>query len=86
MADEKLKSDSRATDSPERISIWFFIGAVLLVYGIIILIASIPGVSSPEGAQHVMLADLHAGIWWGALLIVLGAVYVAIFRPGRKKD
>jgi hypothetical protein len=22
-------------------------------------------------------------VWWGGLLIILGGVYVAVFRPGR---
>jgi hypothetical protein len=26
---------------------------------------------------------LHAPVWWGMLLIVLGSVYVWIFRPGQ---
>ncbi len=86
MADEKLNSNPKEKEPSERISIWFFIGAVLFVYGIIIFIASLPGVSGSEGAQHVALAGLHAGIWWGALLVVLGAVYVVIFRPGKEKN
>lgn len=65
------------------ISIWFFIGALLTVYGFIILIANLlPG--APITETHVVLADLHAGIWWGALLLVVGVVYVTLFRPGRK--
>ena len=27
----------------------------------------------------------HAAIWWGVLLIVLGAVYLFHFRPGRNR-
>jgi len=62
------------------ISIWFFIGALLLLYGILILGAGIYGLVSPPAEQPV-LANLHAGIWWGGLLIVLGGFYVAHFRP-----
>jgi hypothetical protein len=32
-----------------------------------------------------VLANLHAPVWWGGLLIVLGGVYCGTFRPGRKK-
>jgi len=32
-----------------------------------------------------VLAELHAPVWWGALLIVLGGVYCAAFRPRRQK-
>jgi hypothetical protein len=60
--------------------IWFFIGALLLVYGVLILGAGLYGLFHPP---QVALAELHAGIWWGGLLIAIGATYVLIFRPGR---
>ncbi len=64
------------------ISIWFFIGALLLVYGVLILCAGIYEIVTPP--EHpVVLANLHAGIWWGVLLIVLGGFYTIRFRPGR---
>jgi hypothetical protein len=31
----------------------------------------------------VVLANLHAGIWWGALLVILGLIYSLKFKPGR---
>ena len=27
------------------------------------------------------LAELHAPVWWGGILTVLGATYCAMFRP-----
>ena len=68
---------------PGMISIWFFVGALLLIYGVLILGAGLYELASPP--EHpVVLADLHAGIWWGALLIVLGAFYATRFKPGRR--
>ncbi len=69
-------------DPSHRISIWFFIGALLTVYGIIVLVANLVPATGPEA--HVVLANLHAGIWWGILLFLLGAMYVVLFRPGRR--
>jgi hypothetical protein len=63
------------------IPIWFFIGALLAVYGALILGAGIAGLFRPP---HVALASLHAGIWWGALLLAIGLGYVTAFRPRRK--
>ena len=60
------------------ISIWFFIGSLLLIYGALIFAAGIYGISHPPA---VVRADLHAGVWWGALLLALGSVYTARFRP-----
>ncbi len=67
------------------ISIWFFIGCQLLIYGIIITAANISEAAFHTFGKHVVLGDLHFGIWWGALLVVLGIVYVLQFRPGKKK-
>jgi len=68
----------------EMISIWFFIGALLLVYGLLILGAGIYQLVSPP-ANPLVLSNLHAGVWWGGLLIVLGLIYSIKFAP-RKKD
>jgi hypothetical protein len=56
-----------------RISIWFFIGALVLAYGILVLGAGIYDLFSPS-SPAVVLDELHAGIWWGALMIILGAI------------
>ena len=65
------------------ISIWFFIGVLLTIYGALIL-----GYGLFELATHqtpnVVLASLHAPVWWGALLLALGLFYGLRFRPGRK--
>ena len=67
---------------PGMLSIWFFIGVLLLAYGVLILGAGLYELVSPP--EHpVVLASLHAGIWWGALLILMGAVYSVRFAPGK---
>jgi hypothetical protein len=62
------------------ISIWFFVGTLLLIYGILILGAGLYGLSHPPA---VVLAELNAGIWWGLLLILLGTLYSVRFSPWR---
>ncbi len=66
-----------------RISIWFFIGALLLAYGILILGSGIYEWIEPSESQ-VVLASLHAAIWWGALLLILGFAYCVRFFPRKK--
>jgi hypothetical protein len=63
-------------------SIWYFIGLLILLYGILILGAGLAELSSPS---PVVMTELHIGIWWGAFLIVIGLVYVYFFRPGRQR-
>lgn len=66
------------------IPVWFFVGVLFLVYGVLILGSGLLGWSQkPEGVQ---LTRLHAPVWWGALLIVLGTVYCTVFRPGRREN
>ena len=68
---------------PGLISIWFFIGAVLLLYGVIILGAGLFDLAAPGAGHQVALAGLHARIWWGALLLGVGAIYFVHFAPWR---
>jgi hypothetical protein len=60
------------------IPVWFFVGAMLLIYGILILASGIAEWSSPPPTA---LAELHAPVWWGGLLTIIGAAYVISFRP-----
>jgi FtsH-binding integral membrane protein len=63
------------------IPVWFFVGVLLLVYGILIFISGLVEWSHPP---DTVLAETHAPVWWGALLIVLGSVYCLMFRPGKE--
>jgi hypothetical protein len=60
------------------IPVWFFIGVILLIYGIMICVTGIAEISDPP---KTVLANLHAPIWWGALLGVFGAIFTVRFRP-----
>jgi hypothetical protein len=53
---------------------------LLLVYGLLILGAGIYDLLVPP-KQELVLARLHAGIWWGGLLVVLGGSYSYRFFP-----
>jgi hypothetical protein len=67
------------------VSIWFFIGISLLVNGVLITAAGIWEVLHPP-ENPVVLFHLHANVWWGAILLVIGLVYCLQFSPGRKKS
>ncbi len=62
------------------VPIWFFIGLLLTVYGIIILGSGLYSLVQPA-ERTVVLANLHADVWWGALMLVLGLFYTIKFRP-----
>ena len=60
------------------VPVWFFIGVILLIYGVLILATGIYEFSHPPAT---MLANLHPAVWWGALLTIVGGVYVYIYLP-----
>jgi hypothetical protein len=64
------------------ISIWFFIGISLLVNGILIFGASVYQLFQPP-PKELVLFRLHAGVWWGAILAIIGAIYCVYYVPGR---
>mgnify|MGYP001102306102 CR=1 FL=1 len=70
------------SDKPHRtIPIWFFIGVLFFVYGVLILGAGIYNYFVPP---DVKMGHLQLGIWWGALLTGIGAFYTIRFRPGKE--
>jgi len=69
--------DSKPRDH-HMIPVWFFVGVILLIYGLIILATGIYEFSSPP---PTVLASTHPALWWGALLTVIGGLYVYLFMP-----
>jgi hypothetical protein len=71
------QEDSKPRDH-HMIPVWFFVGVILLIYGIIILGEGIYEFSSPP---PTVLASTHPALWWGALLTVIGGIYVYLYKP-----
>jgi len=69
------------TEKHHIIPVWFFVGVLLLVYGLLIFASGLAEWSHPS---NTVLAELHAPVWWGGLLFVLGLIYCIKFSPARK--
>jgi hypothetical protein len=63
---------------PRMLPVWFFIGVLLLVYGVLILIQGIVEFSHPP---DTVLSNLHPALWWGILLLAIGAIFTLKHRP-----
>jgi hypothetical protein len=71
---------AEGTGRSESLSIWFFVGSLTLLYGIVLL---------PYGAWEwlthheapTVLNTLHPTFWWGLLLTLFGAFYTLCFQP-----
>ncbi|HTO95038.1 MAG TPA: hypothetical protein VMM80_11680 [Bacteroidota bacterium] len=70
--------------APRQIEIWFFIGALLFLYGVLITGAGIYHLFHPP-VRQIALGELHADVWWGMLLLALGAFYSTRFWPWRRQ-
>ena len=62
------------------IPVWFFVGLLLLIYGVLIFVTGLTEWSHPP---ETVLSEAHASVWWGALMTILGAIYTFMFRPGK---
>ena len=66
------------------LSIWFFTGICLGVNGLLIFVTGIYETIHPP-VDKVVLFDLHANIWWGGFLLIMGLVYALRFSPARER-
>jgi len=66
------------SETRRMIPVWFFVGVILLIYGVIILVTGIYETSHPP---DTVLSNLHPALWWGVLLTIVGAVYVYVYMP-----
>ena len=55
--------------------IWYFVGLILLTMGIVLAAAGIYDLISHTESKSI-LGELYPSIWWGALMIIVGLVYI----------
>ncbi|MGH9405530.1 MAG: hypothetical protein ACRD3D_06805 [Terriglobia bacterium] len=68
-------------DSPKSVPlpVWFFVGIIFVVYGVIIFITGLLELHHPPST--VLAGELHPTIWWGAVIAGLGVLFVATTGP-----
>jgi hypothetical protein len=59
--------------------IWFFVGLVLLVMGLVVAATGVYDLIARVDPKTVG-ADLHPNIWWGGLMVLVGAIFVLTNR------
>lgn len=64
----------------KELSIWFFVGVLMLACGLIIFGQGIYEFSHPG---ITVLANLHPAFWWGMVMVVFGGFYTVNFRPNK---
>jgi uncharacterized membrane protein HdeD (DUF308 family) len=53
--------------------IWYFVGLLLLIIGVIIFVTGIYFLINP-GVNKTVLSDLHPDVWWGGIMILAGGI------------
>jgi divalent metal cation (Fe/Co/Zn/Cd) transporter len=69
------------SEERQMIPVWFFVGILVFLYGILIFITGLAEWSHPP---DTVLANLHAPVWWGVLLIAIGGLFIKLFVPRAK--
>ncbi|RKY85091.1 hypothetical protein DRQ09_07740 [candidate division KSB1 bacterium] len=62
--------------------IWYFVGWVLLLCGILVVMAGVYGLFAPVPNESVV-GYLHPDLWWGAIMIFVGLIYILTNRKVR---
>jgi len=71
---------AEGTGRGEMLSIWFFVGVLALVYGVVLLAYGAWAWFSGNEAPTV-LNNLHPTFWWGLLMTLFGGFYTLKYRP-----
>jgi FtsH-binding integral membrane protein len=60
-------------------SIWYLVGLMLLSMGALVFASGVYYYFNPNNV-HTTLSHLHSSIWWGAIMVVAGLVFVVTQR------
>lgn len=63
-------------------TIWYFVGLILLVMGVIIIASGIYLIFYPP-EHRTVFGEYHPDIWWGLIMSVVGLIYLISSRGRR---
>jgi hypothetical protein len=63
----------------EPLPIWFFVGLILSVFGAIVLVSGLI-----PGSRPTVLSELRPNLYWGAIMLVCGSIFLALGWRGHK--
>ena len=67
----------------KKIPVWFFVGILVAVHGLMVFGSGIYWYFVPS---NVVLAELHANLWWGVIMSVFGIIFVLKHGPWKNQD
>ena len=63
------------------IPVWFFVGVILFIDGVLILATGIFQYNNPP---PTVLSNLHPALWWGIFTTLFGGFFAITFRPKKE--
>ena len=75
-------SEQRKDSAHQMRPIWFFVGELLIIIGLIVALTGLWELHSPP-AHKPVLWELHTGIWWGLIIAFFGGVLFFANRKAR---
>lgn len=63
-------------------TIWYFVGLILSVMGLIILVSGVYSIIYPSEHKTVF-GEYHPDIWWGLIMTAAGVIYLITSRGKR---
>jgi hypothetical protein len=81
--------ETKDPSTEQTLSIWFFVGVLMLSCGVLILGQGIYEFTKPPVVAVVgelpanVLAKYHGAFWWGLAMTLFGGFYTVAFRPGK---
>ena len=72
------------SENEKMLPIWFFVGLMLIMVGIIVTATGINYLFNPQ--DKTVLAHLNPNLWWGAIILVLGLLFFIPTLIRHRKD
>ena len=72
-ADTADRKPGGKAGEPSMLPIWFWIGTILLVYGLIVAAIGVWYVFHPQ--TRTVLASINPNLWWGAIMLAVGLIF-----------
>lgn len=60
-------------------TIWYLVGLSLIAFGLVVTGSGVYYLFNP-GSHQTVLAYLQPNLWWGAVILVAGVIFVLINR------
>ena len=73
-----MTDEATSKKASEPLPIWFFVGLILLVYGVLVIAADFLG-----APRETVLANTRPALWWGGVIVMSGAILLSVGLKAR---